>query len=351
MTTQTYSEVIIYYFSGTGNARHTALWIKDEANEAGIEVRLFNIAEMSRHEVPAPPEKSLIGFISPTHGFHFPGIMRRFIKEFPKSRNCCAFIMNTRGGLRISKAVIGGISGVLHYWSALILRKKRFKMLGLFPVDLPSNWISLHPAIGKKGTLVIYKHIEPKVREFAKTILKGNRNYKALSLRNMILDVIISPVSIGYMLVGKYLFSKTYIATSACNNCGICDKTCPVQAIKEVDGRKFWTFTCESCMQCMNSCPQKAIETAHGFIVLIWFATSLVVRFLVGQLLKSPLLQDWYWLQNEGVVFGLKSILILPILFFGYRMMHFLMRYKLFEHLFVWTSLTKLKFWGRYKAP
>lgn len=344
-------EVIIYYFSGTGNARNTALWIRDEAKEAGVDVKLFNIAKISKHEVPAPKENSLIGFISPTHGFHFPGIMRTFIKQFPKSTNGCAFVMNTRAGIRIGKRIIGGISGVLHFWSSIILREKGFKIVGLFPVDLPSNWISIHPAIGKKGTRLIYGHIEPKVREFAKTILNGNRNYQALSLRNIILDTIISPVSLGYILVGKFLFSKTYIATSACNNCGICDKTCPVQAIKEVDGRKFWTSKCESCMQCMNACPQKAIETAHGFIVLIWFVTSLAVRFLIGLLLKSSYLQDWNWLQNEGVVFGLKSILIFPILFFGYGIMHWLMRYKLFEHLFVWTSLTKLKFWGRYKAP
>ncbi len=42
---------------------------------------------------------------------------------------------------------------------------------------------------------------------------------------------------------------------------------------------------------------------------------------------------------------------MLSILALLHRIIHYLMRFKIFERLMVYTSLTKFKFWGRrYKA-
>jgi ferredoxin/flavodoxin len=351
MKTQVYDSILIYYFSGTGNAKKTALWIKDEAKKIELEIKLFNIAKIDIQKIQKPTDNTLIGFISPTHGFHFPEIMRKFIKKFPKSNSCNVFVMNTRAGTRIGNKTINGLSGVLHYWSSIILNRKGYKIVGLFPIDLPSNWISIHPAISKKGTELIFKTVEPKVRQFAKEILNGKRNYKALSIYNIIQDIIISPISILYIWFGKYFFSKSFIASSDCDMCGICEKTCPVQAIKQVDSRMFWTYKCESCMKCMNNCPQKAIETAHGFIIVLWIFTSFFVGYVISQLLNFPYFENWQLLQNENIKTLIVSLAIFPFLFIGYRIMHWLMRVKIFERFFVLTSLTKYKFWGRYKIP
>jgi Pyruvate/2-oxoacid:ferredoxin oxidoreductase delta subunit len=154
-------------------------------------------------------------------------------------------------------------------------------------------------------------------------------------------------ISILYILFGKYFFAKSFIASSDCDMCGLCEKTCPVQAIKQVDNRMFWTYKCESCMKCMNDCPHKAIETAHGFIIVIWLLTSLFVGCLISHLFIG----NWQWLQNENIKTMIVSFAVLPFLFIGYRLMHWLMQFKLFERFFVLSSLTKFKFWGRYKAP
>jgi len=351
MKEQVYNKIVVYYFSGTGNAKNTALWVGNEVKKAGIEFEIFNITKIKNHEIPIPTSKTLIGFISPTHGFHFPEIMRKFIKAFPKSENCDAFVMNTRAGVRFQKRTIRGLSGVLHYWSSIVLRLKGYKIVGLFPVDLPSNWISIHPAIEKKGTEIIYNHMEPKVRQFAKDLISGKRNFKAFSISEIILDIIVSPIAILYMLFGKYFFSKSFIASSKCNMCEICEKTCPVQAIKKVDKRMFWTYKCESCMKCMNVCPEKAIETAHGFMIGLWIISSIIVDFLISYTLKFHVFENWQWLRNESVVFLIDSIAIFLFLFIGYRLMHWLMRFKIFERIFVLTSLTNYKFWCRYKSP
>jgi len=127
-------------------------------------------------------------------------------------------------------------------------------------------------------------------------------------------------------------------------------KSCPVKAIKEINGRKYWTVKCESCMQCMNVCPQKAIETAHGFVLLVCVITSLFLWYISNQLSRIPTLENWQWLEDDNIQFWITSFLVFPFLLIGYRLMHWLMQFPLFERLFVLTSLTKYRFWGRYNA-
>jgi len=344
-----YKQVIIYYFSGTGNAKNTAFWIAEEVEKKKIKCEVHNIAKIKSNEIAISDENTLIGFISPTHGFHFPEIMRKFVRHFPKMKNCSAFVVNTRAGLRLGKVFIPGLSGVLHYWTAIILHSKGFRVIGLQAVDLPSNWLSLHPAVRKKGIELIYKHIEPKVRSFATKIIDGKKSYRVFY--DIIQDIIISPIAILYILFARYFFAKSFISSSDCDMCRLCEKTCPVQAIKQIDNRMFWTFKCESCMKCMSNCPQKAIETAHGFIIAGSLILTSLSAFLINHILTFSPFVDWQVLENEYIKSILNTIVFFPLLFIAYRIMHYLMRFKLFERIFVLSSLTKYKFWGRYKAP
>ena len=342
-----YNKVIIYYFSGTGNAKNTALWIGDEAQKNGVDFDVISIDKVNISDIPKPEENSLIGFCSPTHGFHFPAIMRKFIFNFPKVNNCDAFVVNTRAGLRVGKVFLPGLSGVVHYWSSIVLLQKGFKIVGLQAFDLPSNWLFLHPAVRKKGVDLMYKRIEPKVRKFANNIINGKRVYRAFI--DIVQDLLISPIALLYKYFGKYFFAKSFISSSDCDNCSICKKVCPVGAIEEVDGRMYWTYKCESCMRCMNKCPKRAIETAHGFIFFVGIISSLLLGYALNKVLSIPALENIQWLQNDTASFIIISLFIFPFLFLAYRIMHWLLRYKFFERIVVYTSLSKFKFWGRYK--
>jgi ferredoxin len=344
-----YKKVVIYYFSGTGNTKNTAFWIGDEATKKGIDFEIISINLIDYQNIQKPAEYTLVGFCSPTHGFHFPEIMRKFIYNFPKVINCDAFILNTRAGVRIYKLCLPGLSGILHYWSSILLMMKGFTITGLFPVDLPSNWISIHPSLKKNGTDLIYQHVEPKVRKFAVDILNGKKRFRALY--DIIQDFLISPVTIGYIFCGKYFFAKSFIASLDCNDCGLCISSCPVKAIIKMNGRMFWTHKCESCMKCMNCCPKKAIETAHGFVAIACIITLVGMGYVINKILSIPSFSNRYWLQDGTIKLFIFSIVVLPILFFSYRIMHRLLKYKFFDRLVVYTSLTKIKFWGRYKAP
>lgn len=337
------SKLIVYYFSGTGNSANVAQWMAQIADEKGLTSELFNIAHSDRLHIPLPPEDALIAFCSPVHGFNYPPVMQAYIRRFPKGNNP-VLLLNTRAGMLIGKWITPGVSGITFYFSALILWIKGYRINAMFPVDLPSNWISVHPGLNHRTVKYLHERNKERVAKFATKTIEGGKDFR--SLREIIQDVLISPISLGYFFAGRFFIAKTYYASSACNNCGLCIKQCPVKAIKMVDNRPFWTFNCESCMHCMSFCPYKAIETAHGAIIGFMIFFSMVVWsaivFSFGKMLH---------LDNAIVNMIVQSALMLGLLAIWYRVLHFLLRYKWFNKLMTFTSLTFYKFWGRrYKA-
>ncbi len=338
-----YSKLILYYFSGTGNSANVAQWVANIANEKGITAELINIAHINRLQIPAPPEDALVGFCSPVHGFNYPPVMQAFIRRFPKGKNP-VLLLNTRAGMLIGKWITPGLSGITFYLSALILWTKGYRINAMFPVDLPSNWISVHPGLNHRTVKFLHERNKERIEKFAYKTLEGRKDFR--SLREIIQDVLISPISLAYFFAGRFFIAKTYYASSACNNCGLCIKQCPVKAIKTVDNRPFWTFNCESCMHCMSYCPHRAIETAHGAIIGFMIFFSMVVWSAIEITFGKTLhLDNWF------VNFVVQSALMIGLLAIWYRILHFLLRYKWFNKLITFTSLTFYKFWGRrYKA-
>jgi ferredoxin len=339
-----YTKLVIYYFSGTGNSENVARWLADTASEKGIEVSLTNIAKTDRLAIPKPKPNTLVAFCSPIHGFNYPPVMLNFILRFPKAKNH-VLLLNTRAGMLIGKWITPGLTGIAFYFVALILKLKGYSIRAMFPVDLPSNWISVHPGLNDRTVKFLHERNREKVDRFAQNVLAGGTDFRAV--RELVQDLLISPISLGYYFIGRFFFAKTYYASAACDNCGLCVRSCPVKAIKTVDKRPFWTFNCESCMHCMSYCPKRAIETAHGSVLIITLLSSLVVSGLFYSYFK-----EWFFdIEHTLLGFILESALFLGILAVWYRLLHYAMRYKFIERLVVYTSLTKYKFWGRrYRA-
>lgn len=339
-----FEKILIYYFSGTGNSRNVALWISETASKHDITTTIINIAKIDRLNIETPPAEALVVFVSPIHGFNYPPVMLNFIARFPKAKNK-VLLMNTRAGMLIGKFITPGLTGMAFYLSALILKLKGFSVIGMVPIDLPSNWISVHPGLNNRTVEYLHKKNKEKVFRHAEKIISGENDYFAL--REIVQDVIISPVSFMYFFIGRFVFAKTYYASGKCDNCDVCIKNCPVKAIIKKDGRPFWTFNCESCMQCMSNCPRKAIETAHGFIVSFLLLNS----FILIPVFYKYFNRFFFTIRSELLKFIIETSLCLVFLAFAYRVIHYSLRFRFVERIMVFTSLTWYKWWGRrYKA-
>jgi len=335
----TIQNMIIFYFSGTGNSEKIALWFSEIANKEGISCQVINIVDVTDNILKEITPDTIIGIISPIHGFNYPKITLDFIRKYPKGNNLIV-LMNTRGSVKIGGFITPGLTGVAFMLSSLILRKKGYKIIGQIPFDMPSNWISIHPALKKKSVNFIFEKNYFRVEKHFKKLYPNKNNFA--SREDIIQDVLISPVSFAYYIIGRFFLAKSYYASNKCINCNQCIKQCPVKAIKKVNKRPFWTTKCESCMKCMNTCPVDAIETPHGLWIMTVYLTSIVNAYIFSQLLPDFF---QYWIMK----FLLFNVILFVSLLLLYRIQQIGLKNRIIAKVISFTSLTRYKFWGRYK--
>ncbi|MFC1490571.1 EFR1 family ferrodoxin [Candidatus Latescibacterota bacterium] len=338
-----YNKIIMYYFTGTGNALKAGRWICEEAEKRNIEVRMRAI---QNNYIVNPDEidsKTLIGFLSPTHGFNIAPAMLKFIMKFPAGEKTDVFILNTRGGLKFSKLFIPGLSGAAQFLPMIILTLKGYKITGGLPLDMPSNWIFLHSGQNHSKVESIVQRCESITKEFAINILSAKMVFRKMAV-TLPIDIALLPITFLYYIHGRFILAKTMIYTGNCNGCEICADNCPVNAIKIKNNRPYWTFSCESCMRCINICPRTSIQTSHLIFVMILLISGISFDYFF--------IKNFQLLQflNYGIVLTIiKLTLRLIELFILYAVVQRFLKNRVFGNLFKYTSLST--FWRRYRAP
>lgn len=344
-----YSNLEIYFFSGTGNCMLAAEWIGKKAYDKNIDVSILPI-DRKQKPLPVSGSRTLTGFCFPTHGFSLPWYMLKFIARFPRAKQGRKdfFLLNTRAGMKLYKLFTPGLSGIALIIPMIILVIKGYRIKGLLPLDMPSNWISIHPGIKEKVVISITDRCSRIVGRFADKLMNGRTTIHPIFWILLPLDLLFSPISLGYMLIGRFFLSKTFFASAKCNNCRICEEKCPVGAIKIVNDRPYWQFRCESCMRCMNICPQKTINTAHLLAVgIIW--GSLLLPF--SKHINTYLINTFpsFYITMPGLIeLTVATLISLPFFWGVYGIYHQIVRVKVFNNIFTYTSFTN--YWRRYIA-
>ena len=341
-----YQNALIYHFSGGGNALRASKWIATKLSEKGINTSVipFNkIKEKSQES----KERMLIGFVFPTHGFTIIWSMLLAILSFLKSQNKDdVFILSTVGGMKIFSLFIPGFPGSSLILAQIILTIKGYRVVGTTALNMPVHWAALFPPMGRKTNIAIVNRCKGIAEGFIEKILNGQRTYYYWWLLPIIIASI--PISFIYLFVGRLGLPKIYFFSTECNGCGICKNNCPVNAIKMLGNRPYWTIRCESCQRCINFCPNKAIQASLIYMILIF-------------LVYSAIFDKWFGLKlNEflaaymGIFAGITSFIIwnvlcILLLYATYPIMLMLIRIKFINTILTYTSITR--YYGRYREP
>ena len=347
-----YDNLLLIYYSGTGNSKRVSEWIAETAFELGMKTYVTSYDHFNANNIAGFTGKTLIGFFSATHGFNLPHSMLKFLLRFKVLKGSDVIIGNTRAGMKLSKLFLPGLSGIALYLPAFIMFLKGYKIRSLYPVDLPSNWISLHPGLKIKVIDSMFDHYRSLTKRYAGKVLSGKRVFLKACV-TLPLDLLVFPLAIGYYFFGRYILAKTFITNKNCDNCGLCITQCPTHSIVLIDNRPFWKLTCESCMRCMNYCQKRAIETAHLFFFIVLFA----IIYFVNPFLSEKVMAFVSKTLNEAtttyeIIYTIVRWSIAVLIFvLSYRLMHYLSKYTFFNRLITYSCFTYWKFWRRYRAP
>lgn len=351
-------KTLFYYWSGTGNSLRVASWFSETAALSGIDTTLLSIDDHTPQSKPPLKCNSVLGIVFPTHGFTAPYHIIKFAWTLPRvNRNekpLYAFCAATRAGLTAGPFFLPGISGSATFIIALILLIKGFTVIGSVSIDMPSNWYSLHPIQGRRSHKRIIYRAHRKTSDFINKVLRNTPVwFTRNNLYEIIWGILLLPLSLAYLFVGRFFLAKLFFANYRCDGCGLCAEICSVKSIVMwgKDGiRPFWKYSCESCMRCAAFCPQNAIEAGHSWGVILYFITSSTVFTYLFSLICTSFLSinspQELWLTQP-----LYLLFFFPTLFVAYYFFSVLLKFPFINRFFTYTTFTHASFWGRYREP
>jgi ferredoxin len=347
-----YKNIVIYFLSGTGNSFRIATCLGKAAKAKRIKTKVLSVDNAPSEKGMKSPKTSLLGLVFPTHGFTAPWHMIKFACRLPRGKKTNAFCATTRAGLKFGKVFVPGISGTAPFIIASILFVKGYRVRGTVSIDMPSNWYSLHPIQREKNLRAIISRGERKAEKFFSKITKGQRVWTTLNnLYEIIWGLLLLPISLGYLLFGRFFLAKLFFANTHCNGCGICAENCLFGAISmrgKQNPRPFWKYNCESCMRCAAFCPKNAIEAGHSWAIILYYISAIPVSIYLFNWLDNYIPGIWQF--EVGLTGEILSVFYFyPSIFISYFIFHLFLKIPFVNKLFTYTTFTHI--WGRYREP
>ncbi len=232
---------MIFYFSATGNSMHTAMRIAESIGDRAIPIT--DCLKKDKFNFIAQPGEK-IGFVCPVYNLGLPVTVIDFIDRLNlQSAENSVFTVVTFGGFS------GGASKMLNE----LLAKKDFVCSANYSVKMPDTWTPVYDVSDKEKLRKINKKADEKINKIIRSIKRnasGNFDFYRLPFCEGAYK--------GYENMRR---TGSLSVNEKCTGCGLCEKLCPVDAIRIQGGKPVWVKDkCAMCLGCLHHCPEFAIQ-------------------------------------------------------------------------------------------
>ncbi len=264
--------IVIYYFSGTGNCLAVAKRVS-----AIIKGRIVPIPEVVNKE-SIEIDASSIGIVFPTYlppVLGIPLIVERFVRKLGENKPKYLFAICTCGGYEIVNALPTLVN------LSTIVKTVGGKLSARYSVRLPMNNLDYAhiPVPINTDQETILSNCREKLEIFCRRIAeqKAEKNRLLKSCFNLLMTpmyrIMRKSILVALREYAKEsedcalsyselipLTDRSIQVNEKCNGCAICKRVCPAQNIELVNNRPVWKHHCEMCFACDEWCPQSAIQ-------------------------------------------------------------------------------------------
>lgn len=235
-----------FYFTGTGNSLALTKLLSENLKENEI-ISITKSLKNKNFKII----NETVGFIFPNHYGKIPEIVKKFLNE-------CNFEK-----VKYIFAVISGGAGAGYAFNDLkiILMQKKVILNAACEIILPSNYIiAPYYAFANRDDIMkkkLFENSKKAMKSFSEIIKGKKNNYE---IKNNIGRALGMLFNISNNLSNRKNWDKFFYADDKCNSCGICERVCPDDNIKIINGKPNWNHNCHVCMACIQLCPKESIQ-------------------------------------------------------------------------------------------
>lgn len=228
----------ILFFSATGNSLWVAKTLSDEL------LSIPKLARNKKYEI----ESDVIGIVCPIYTFGIPQLVAQYLSK-----------VKIKADYVFAVLTYGKMAGDAAYALQQILAQNGNRLdyaANLLMVDSNLSFFAMEKELAilpKKDVDGHFAQIQEDIAARKHGIPRGNAIIRMMSAMNR------SKMESAGSQNTSSDANGVYSVTKACNNCGICEKVCPVGVIT-VEERPVWGPGCIGCQSCVHSCPQGAIH-------------------------------------------------------------------------------------------
>ncbi|QVK18550.1 EFR1 family ferrodoxin [Mycoplasmatota bacterium] len=192
-------------------------------------------------------KEDLLVLLYPVFSGNSPRIVNEWIQLQNKVDNTSAVIISVSGGGEISPNTASRVKCKKQ------LKRKGYNIFYENMLIMPSNCI-----VRTKEDLAIrlLKVLPEKVNNIINQIMKVNKHI----MKPLLIDRFLSLIFI-LESIGAKRFGRKIKITDSCISCSLCEKNCPTENIKMIDGKPSFGNKCIMCLKCIYSCPKNALKS------------------------------------------------------------------------------------------
>ncbi|OJV65909.1 MAG: hypothetical protein BGO41_08215 [Clostridiales bacterium 38-18] len=243
-------KILAFYFSGTGNTAFIVNQLQNSFGKNNVEMECINIENYEATDDDKIASADYLLFAYPVYGAMAPMIMWRFVKQI-------ASHLEDKQAIVIANQML--FSGDGGSYLARILRKCHAQIVAIEHFKMPTNLSDVKMFKVKNGSQAkaLALKAEQQIDLFCSDFVKGIRFKRGDGAGSILLG---SLLRIPFSKGERKWVKKVKINESKCTRCGKCERECPVEALRLVDGKISQVADCTLCYRCVNRCPDLAIS-------------------------------------------------------------------------------------------